>query len=418
MSADHNTHEQDQIEEDDGAYLEEGDVLAELPDDGDHPMDEDEDAEGELVDGLEGEEIVWEDTSIQHFPTHRKSVFVVSTHPTQPIACSGGEDDLGYLWNIDDGEELVKLTGHTDSVTSTAFSADGQLVSTGGMDGKIRVWRKVSKSNSWKDWEFLTELLGPDEVMWLKWHPKGNVLLAGSNDSTVWLWQLPSGNTMHVLAGHTGAVNTGTFTPDGKKIVTGCQDGTLILWDPKTGQPEFKLTSEDARFGMGQGITSVAVNPASSLAIVGGADGTVRAVNLTNGTILGGLEGHGGGESIESVTFVETSFGGTAGTVAVTAGTDGKACVWDTNTMRLRATLEHADAITNLLAHAAPNGHFLTTSSSDRTLRTWDLRNGTLMREHKGHQGVINSAALVASTGGGKVVSASDDGVCLVFATQ
>lgn len=146
---------------------------------------------------------------------------------------------------------------------------------------------------------------------------------------------------MHVLAGHTGAVNAGTFTPDGKKILTGCQDGILILWDPKEGQPEFKLSSQDARFGMGQGITALAISPTSNLAIVGGADGTVRAINLTNGSILGGLEGHGENESIEAVTFVETSFSGASGTVAVTAGTDGKACVWDTNTMRLRATLEH-----------------------------------------------------------------------------
>lgn len=161
-------HEKDQIESDidEEAYLEESDVLAELPDEGGHPMDEDDDADGEdIVPGEGDEEIVWEDNSIQHFPKHGKSVFVISTHPTQPIACSGGEDDLGYLWNIDDGEELVVLTGHTDSVTCTAFSADGQFVSTGGMDGKIRVWRKVAKSSSWKDWEFLTELLGPDEVM-------------------------------------------------------------------------------------------------------------------------------------------------------------------------------------------------------------------------------------------------------------
>jgi len=57
------------------------------------------------------------------------------------------------------------LTGHTDSVTSAGFSQDGQLIATGGMDGKIRIWRKVSRSQNWKDWEFLTELQGPDEAM-------------------------------------------------------------------------------------------------------------------------------------------------------------------------------------------------------------------------------------------------------------
>jgi ribosome assembly protein SQT1 len=159
-------HELDQVEETDEAYLEEDDVLAELPEDGDHPMDEEDGVDIAHGEGFgEGEEIVWEDSSIQHFPTHRSSVFVVSTHPTLPIAVSGGEDDLGYLWNIEDGEELVKLTGHADSVTCAGFSADGSMVATGGMDGKIRIWRKVAKSEKIGDWEFLTELQGPDEVV-------------------------------------------------------------------------------------------------------------------------------------------------------------------------------------------------------------------------------------------------------------
>jgi ribosome assembly protein SQT1 len=197
MAPDHN-EEIDQEEEGD-QFINSEDVLAEIPDDGDHAMDEDEeDADGleDLQNGgasndMDGDEIIVEDNSEQHFSTHEGSVFAVSSHPTEPLAASGGEDDLGYIWDITDGEVIVKLTGHTDSVTSTAFSADGEMIATGGMDGKVRVWRRVGKEN-WKIWEFLTELQGPDEVMWLRWHPKGNVLLAGSNDTTVWLWQRKS----------------------------------------------------------------------------------------------------------------------------------------------------------------------------------------------------------------------------------
>jgi ribosome assembly protein SQT1 len=219
---------------------------------------------------------------------------------------------------------------------------------------------------------------------------------------------------MQVFAGHTGAVQCGEFTPDGKRIVTACADGTLIFWDPRSPTPVFKLTSEDARFDM-SGITSLAVNPSSTLAVVGGASGSLRVISLSKGEVVGALGGHAEGESVEAVQFVELPGTGGGSGVVVTGGTDGKACIWDLSTMRLRATLEHQDAVTSLLAHPSPKGYLLVSGSADKTLRTWDARTGTLVREHKGHRGPILGAAL--GLNGDVVISAGDDGVCLVFTT-
>jgi WD40 repeat protein len=128
--------------------------------------------------------------------------------------------------------------------------------------------------------------------------------------------------------------------------------------------------------------------------------------------------------------------------MAVTGATDGKVCIWDLSTSRLRMALEHKvsprsaallfdflaphtlllmsngglqDAVTSLSMHPT-KPHLVISSSADHTLRRWDARAGALVREHKIHQNPINGAAL--GKGGEIVVSAGDDGTCLAFGTE
>lgn len=89
------------------------------------------------------------------------------------------------------------------------------------------------------------------------------------------------------------------------------------------------------------GITSLAVNPSSSLAVVGGASGSLRVISLSKGEVVGALGGHEAGESVEAVQFVDLAGTGGGSGVVVTGATDGKACIWDLSTMRLRATMKH-----------------------------------------------------------------------------
>ena len=169
-------------------FLDDADIAelqAAMDEEGDFPMDDDEDddeveeveeagpeLEGEEDDDQEMQETI-EDMSSSKFRAHLNPVFSVSTHPTCPIlAVSGGEDDNGYLWRLDTGEEVAKLAGHTDSVITTGWSSDGEMVATGGMDGRVRVWRRVKPAAAagsegaweWAKWEFLTALEGMDEV--------------------------------------------------------------------------------------------------------------------------------------------------------------------------------------------------------------------------------------------------------------
>ena len=420
-----------------------------------------EDVEQDVTDGVdeapmdEGDEEpnndeTFQDDSIAAFYAHRKSVFCVSLHPlfpSPPLAVSGGEDDAAWVWNTIDGSEVAHLSGHSDSVIAAKFSYDGEFVATGGLDGRVRVWRRHGEG--WGTWEFLTNLEGPSEIVWLTWHPRGPVLVAGSSDTTVWMWKLPSGAEMNIFNGHAGTVTCGCFTPDGRRLVTASDDGSLIVWDPASAAPLVKLKDTDGRFALEGGIMSLCVSPDNRLVVVGGAAGGIRVVSIANldvgGTaqVVGALDGHDLGESVESIEFVDlvpaTSGGSFAGPTArssahiVSAGTDGKAIVWDIAQGKSRGMAQHEAAITKLIVH--PNTPLFSTSSMDHRLCTWDAR--TLQPvgiQHGFTDGVLDLAVGVddgltqgAETGGigayvdpvqskgYKLIGAGDEGVALVF---
>lgn len=131
-------------------------------------MDEDEDEEqdGQI------RETDFRDDSIQAFYPHRQPIYAIDLHPVDStLVVTGGGDDLGYLWRTTnatdesgDGQVAV-LSGHTDSITSSQFSKDGQYVATGGLDGKVRVWKLLNIGGKVNGAQFLHSLEGPDEVV-------------------------------------------------------------------------------------------------------------------------------------------------------------------------------------------------------------------------------------------------------------
>jgi ribosome assembly protein SQT1 len=93
-------------------------------------------------------------------------------------------------------------------------------------------------------------LEGPEDIEWAQWHSKGNAVIAGSQDGTIWMWLAHDGQCVQVFAGHEGGVNCGTFTSDGKTICTGGEDGTIRLWGPKNGQCKHVFNGYNGHDGM------------------------------------------------------------------------------------------------------------------------------------------------------------------------
>ena len=68
--------------------------------------------------------------------------------------------------------------------------------------------------------------------------PDGRLIVSGSRDNTLLLWDATSGKPIgSPLQGHMGSVNSVAFSPDGRRIVSGSADITLRLWDAGTGAP-------------------------------------------------------------------------------------------------------------------------------------------------------------------------------------
>jgi WD40 repeat protein len=200
----------------------------------DADADEEGDEDGELVtlddadDMDEALEVEVEDDSMQGFFLHRQpekenAVFCIALSPAdENIAISGDQVDRAFLWNTQTGEKLFELTGHTDSVISVAFSADGKLVATGSMDATVRVWRVQTG-------QLVHVLEGPAaEIEWVRFHNKGPIVLAGSTDGTSWMWNAEAAACMQVFAGHMGPVLSGLFSADGAYSI----DSALVYFFP------------------------------------------------------------------------------------------------------------------------------------------------------------------------------------------
>ena len=114
--------------------------------------------------------------------------------------------------------------------------------------------------------------------------PNGQLLASASNDKTVRLWNLATGEQLQKLEGHTKPVFSVAFSPNGQLLASASLDNTVRLWNPVTGEQLQKLKGHtDSAFG-------VAFSPDSQLLVSGSGDKTVRLWNLATGEQLQKLE--------------------------------------------------------------------------------------------------------------------------------
>jgi WD40 repeat protein len=68
------------------------------------------------------------------------------------------------------------------------------------------------------------------------WSPDGTRLLTTSDDGTVRIWDAATGQPQLTLTDHTDGVSGGAWSPDGTRLLTTSYDGTVRIWDAATGR--------------------------------------------------------------------------------------------------------------------------------------------------------------------------------------
>jgi WD40 repeat protein len=114
-------------------------------------------------------------------------------------------------------------------VNSVAYSPDSKYVLTGSGDSTTTLWDAHSGAK-------VRTLSGQTDVVTsVAFSPDASTVLTGSDDTTAILWNVQSGARVRTFSGHTGAVWSVVFSPNGEYVLTGSIDETAILWDAETG---------------------------------------------------------------------------------------------------------------------------------------------------------------------------------------
>jgi WD40 repeat protein len=158
--------------------------------------------------------------------------------------------------------------GHKHSVTSVSISPDGRWGLSASNDETLRLWELATG-------ECMRTFKGhKGSLCSVSISPDGRWALSGSYDKTLRLWALATGRCVRVFEGHTDSVESVAFSSDGRWALSGSSDETLRLWELATGRC---VRTFEGHEGF---VASVAFSPDGRWVLSGSWDNTLQLWEL------------------------------------------------------------------------------------------------------------------------------------------
>ena len=181
-----------------------------------------------------------------------------------------------------------------------------------------------------------------------------------------------------LLAGHTHQVHEVDFSDDGRLLASAGWDGTIRLWDARTGEPSARKPMRH-----GAEIMAVAFSPTGRMLASAGLDGSVRLWDVASGRPRGKPLSRGP-KSINAIQFSRD------GDLIASAGEDGSARMWETESGAVHGRPMRSGGKPIYDVEFSPDGELLATAGGDHTARLWDVESGRPRgRPIRGHANAV-----------------------------
>ncbi|XP_047980468.1 transducin beta-like protein 3 [Salvia hispanica] len=256
------------------------------------------------------------------------------------------------------------LTGHSDVIPciDTCVSASGKtLIVSGSKDNTVRLWEAESQRCIGVG---IGHMGAIGAVAFSK--KNRNFCVSGSSDRTLKIWSFDgvsddAGEASNlkakaVVAAHDKDINSLAVSPDDSLVCSGSQDRTAAIWR----LPD--LVSVVVLKGHKRGIWSVEFSPVDHCVITASGDKTIKLWAISDGSCLKTFEGHT--SSVMRASFI------TRGTQFVSCGADGLVKLWTVKTQECLATYDqHEDKIWALAI--GKKTEMLATGGVDAVVNLW-----------------------------------------------